>query len=397
MANLGTIHEQYSTSSLLIATTGEVSRDRIANHIDDTQWRSPFFFVGSLQELGTYLSELIVFPEVILIELPGTDQQSLLGALDVIAEQVPSSISVYAFGEINDIRFYNDLKNIGIIDYFPEPPDSLTLKQLCQGNRELTPQTQRLAIGMIGLAGGVGTSTLAINISTQISHICEMPVLLINASPSISPLTTLCTRDFPFEKIDSGMDIYRISERFSILDCSDEALSNSDRENALQSALINRRVRNEILIFDLGPISIAQMSKRELPLDYVIFVGEPDSKTLSIISRLKDILSFYPVIHKRMIALTRIDTAARVEFDEHDFKFDRKINLFLFYKNDPLAWIKQASSGLPILPKSLLKDQYAFEKLFDDLGLKYANEKAAGSSLRHALNIFITVIDRWTS
>ena len=119
---------------------------------------------------GVVESVLAVCPNVIVIE---SDKQgeTLLGALDELAQVCDGDTRLVVIGRFNDIVLYRELMRRGVSDYLIAPIGTLDIVRSVCGlfsSPEAKPVGRMLAV--VGAKGGVGASTVAHNISWSIAR-----------------------------------------------------------------------------------------------------------------------------------------------------------------------------------------------------------------------------------
>src|SRR5438045_3868632 len=74
----------------------------------------------------------------------GTRGKDVLSELDELALHCDASVEVMVIGSINDITFYRELKNRGILEYFPRPAQAGDIKGVMQQASALKQQQKDL-------------------------------------------------------------------------------------------------------------------------------------------------------------------------------------------------------------------------------------------------------------
>jgi pilus assembly protein CpaE len=120
----------------------------------------------------------------LIVDLSGVNNP--LVELDALAHVCPPDVTVLAIGENRDIEFYRVLtKELGIADYLPKPLSrdnvSRLFAPLLVGNETSLPTERggRIVL-MTGARGGVGTSTIAVNLANQIARVQHSHVVLLD-------------------------------------------------------------------------------------------------------------------------------------------------------------------------------------------------------------------------
>ena len=174
-------------------------------------------------------------PELLVLESTA-DRDSLFAQLAALAEVVMPHTQVVVIGHVNDLYLYRDLLREGVRDYLAMPLASHALLTSLAGifTAEAKSPIGRIA-AFLGAKGGVGSSTIAHNVSWLLSNRYKLK-------------TALADLDLAFGT--AGLD-FEVSPAQGILD----ALANSDR---LDSNMIDRLLHkcSEHLMLLASPCSL---------------------------------------------------------------------------------------------------------------------------------------------
>jgi pilus assembly protein CpaE len=137
---------------------------------------------------GTVDTALSVFrkggrsPNLLIVDVTGLDDP--VASMRKLADVCEPDVKVMVIGDRNDIILYRDLKNIGISEYFLKPIIHDIFTRTC--NNILFPNTAqpRLRTGklvfMLGVRGGVGTTTIATNTAWHLAEVRHRHTLLLD-------------------------------------------------------------------------------------------------------------------------------------------------------------------------------------------------------------------------
>ena len=156
-------------------------------------------------------------PNLIVVEsrLPSHD---LLAELDVMAEVCDAGTKVLVIGHSNDVTIYRELLKRGVSDYLVTPLDVMTIiSSISEIYHEEGSEKLGHLYAFIGSKGGVGSSTIAHNVSWTMARVFGSDVLLTDM-------------DFPFGT--AGLD-FNQDPMQGVFD----AMSGSDR---LDEMLLDR-------------------------------------------------------------------------------------------------------------------------------------------------------------
>jgi pilus assembly protein CpaE len=132
----------------------------------------------AIQHLSAERSPHILIVDISDVDLPVSEMHHL-------AEVCEPGVTVIALGKRNDIGLYRDLLQSGVTDYLVKPlTHQLVAKSLnaAMGNVVASPINQKLGklVTFIGARGGVGTSTLAVNLAWFLSNRQKRRVALVD-------------------------------------------------------------------------------------------------------------------------------------------------------------------------------------------------------------------------
>jgi pilus assembly protein CpaE len=132
----------------------------------------------AIQYLGAERS-----PENIIIDISGADMPA--SQVHALAELCEPSVTVIAIGDRNDVGLYRDLVKAGVTEYIVKPVTSQLLAKALSPTRtaaEGNPISRKLGkvVAVIGARGGVGTTTLAINLAWYLADRQNRRILLLD-------------------------------------------------------------------------------------------------------------------------------------------------------------------------------------------------------------------------
>jgi pilus assembly protein CpaE len=132
----------------------------------------------AIQHLGVERS-----PENIIVDISGTDMPA--SRVHDLAQVCEPGVTVIAIGDRNDIGLYRDLVRAGVSEYIVKPATPQLLAKalspqpaVAEGN----PISRKLGkmVACVGARGGVGTTTLAINLAWYLADRQKRRVLLLD-------------------------------------------------------------------------------------------------------------------------------------------------------------------------------------------------------------------------
>lgn len=119
-------------------------------------------------------------PKILFVDISGVTEP--LSRIDALAEVCAPGTMVVATGPANDVALYRDLKNAGIYEYLVKPIQPEVLKSVvleaASGGAKVEPDANKPVVMVIGTRGGVGASTVAINIAGTLAKQGKKTILL---------------------------------------------------------------------------------------------------------------------------------------------------------------------------------------------------------------------------
>ena len=119
-------------------------------------------------------------PKILLVDISGVPEP--MSRIDALAEVCAPGTMVVATGVANDVSLYRDLKNAGIYEYLVKPLQPEVLKSVvveaASGGARPEAEAGKPVLMVIGTRGGVGASTIAINIAGTLAKQGRKTILL---------------------------------------------------------------------------------------------------------------------------------------------------------------------------------------------------------------------------
>ncbi len=134
---------------------------------------------GGINAAITFLKDN-ASPKILLVDISGVPEP--MARIDALAEVCAPGTMVIATGAANDVALYRDLKNAGLYEYLVKPIQPEILKSVvleaASGGAKIDPDAGKPVIMVVGTRGGVGASTVAINIAGTLARQNKKTILL---------------------------------------------------------------------------------------------------------------------------------------------------------------------------------------------------------------------------
>lgn len=121
-------------------------------------------------------------PKLLVVDISGVEDP--VAGLRQLAEVCEPDVHVVVIGERNDIILYRDMKNAGVAEYFLKPVVRDLLIRTCKSILFPDDHTPSLRTGklvfMLGVRGGTGATTIAINTAWHLAEARRRRTLLLD-------------------------------------------------------------------------------------------------------------------------------------------------------------------------------------------------------------------------
>lgn len=272
-------------------------------------------------------------PNVIVIESDKAGE-TLLGALDELAEVCDGDTRLVVIGRFNDILLYRELMRRGVSDYLIAPIGTLDIVRSVCGlfsSPEAKPVGRVLAI--VGAKGGVGASTVSHNISWSIARDFSLSSVVADLDLAFGTAGLDFNQDPPQGIADAVFSPDRIDSAFIdrlLSKCTDHlsllaAPATLDRvydfgADAFDSIFDTLRSTVPCVVLDV-PHQWTAWTKRVLTAaDDILIVAAPDLANLRNAKNLIDLLKAgRPNDRKPSYCLNQVGVPKRPEIKPADF------------------------------------------------------------------------------
>jgi pilus assembly protein CpaE len=177
------------------------------------------FRAGGIRSTSAALSDLLRFaqpgsklPQVIVLDM--RQRSALPPAVAVLKKEQPTTGFVIVAGKLDPALMLEAMR-AGVNEWVTEPVTQADL--VAATERVATPVSPaRLGklFAVVGAKGGVGATTLAVNISTTLSSNAKGSTLLIDAHPAGGDAALFLGADPKFSVIDALENTHRLDEAF---------------------------------------------------------------------------------------------------------------------------------------------------------------------------------------
>lgn len=122
-------------------------------------------------------------PDLLIVDLSGIDLP--IGAMESLSQVCEPSVTVVAIGDRNDVALYRNLRALGVAEYLFKPLPSDQVEAMfgramgAAASGQATGRQGKL-IAVTGARGGVGTTTVAVNLASYLADIGRRRIALVD-------------------------------------------------------------------------------------------------------------------------------------------------------------------------------------------------------------------------
>lgn len=276
-------------------------------------------------------------PALLVVEIG--DAKEAPAQLDKLADVCDPDTKVVAIGAVNEYSFYCWLMDLGIFSYLLRPLTQAALQGAYEKSQAKPapagPQEKQLGkiIAVIGARGGVGASTLAINLAGVLAETGSKSVGLIDADPQegsiglmldLEPSRGLREALEKPDRIDSlfiDRVVTRLGKQIAVLSAEEalhDTLTVSDQ--SAEPLIKELRTKFEVTVLDL-PHALSTFGRQCLKLaDHRLLVTELTLVSLRDCLRFSDLMRDHLKVGAPMLVANRVGLAAKHEVPLADFE-----------------------------------------------------------------------------
>jgi len=245
-------------------------------------------------------------PNILIVDISGLDLP--ISQVHALAEVCEPGVTVIAIGNRNEIGLYRDLLHAGVSDYIVKPlTPQLIARALNQrtapGDANLIQKKLGTMTALIGARGGVGTTTLAVNLAWHLANRQSRRVALIDLDLqtgdcalafNIKPTPGLREALVNPTRIDSTLlerVMTPVGQRLFVLSSEEPLRADLDiAADAVDTLVGALREQFHYVIVDVPRIPATPYWRALETADFRIIVGDQTLRSVRDIVRLRDAL-----------------------------------------------------------------------------------------------------------
>jgi pilus assembly protein CpaE len=168
-------------STVQVYVRDQDSEATIRRSLANLNMRDAEFATGNIESAITALARG-PSPRLLIVDISGIAEP--VQRLNALADVCEPNTGVIVVGEQNDIVLYRDLKHAGVAEYFFKPLVSSLVTRACNnvlsGITEPQPARSGKLVLILGVRGGVGATTIAVNTAWHLAETRQRWVMLLD-------------------------------------------------------------------------------------------------------------------------------------------------------------------------------------------------------------------------
>lgn len=298
-------------------------------------------------------------PNVVMVEATG-EAESVLAALDGLADVCDPGSKVVVIGAINDVYLFRELLKRGVSEYLV-PPMTTALIISSISDLYADPENEPLgrAIAFVGAKGGAGSSTIAHNTAWSLSNLFERDVVLADFDMAFGTAGLDFDQDPPQGVAEAIASPDRLDD--TLLDrilskCSDRlslltAPANLDKGydySADQFEQLIETVQQTVptMVIDAPHLWSGWLTKTLLEADEIVVTAELDLASMRNTKNMVDFLKANrPNDKQPLIVLNKVGVPKRPEIAVKDFASAIEVEPTAIIQFDPTLFGTAANNG----------------------------------------------------
>lgn len=345
-------------------------------------WSGDIAHKGTAEDAAEYLADHPT-PDFLLVDVPSAEDAP--EALDRLADVCDANVKVIVTSTVDEYSFFRWLTEIGVHYYLLKPLTEENIQLALETTHETAAPAQKAdkqgkLIAVMGARGGVGGSTVALNLASAIGNLHHEHAALLDLEPQwgtaslmldLEPGRGLREALGKPDRIDS-LFIERVmlkcSENLSILS-SEEPFDElvTVHADAAKTLLEETRRKFPVVVADvpreLTPFSLDVLKAA----DHVVIVCELSLLSLRDAMRLNDYLRDKLELKRVHFVANRQGMLAKYEMPRAEFEKSLGHSLYSILPFDIEAYGKMATGELPVDKKAQTPLAKALVSLADSL------------------------------
>lgn len=334
-------------------------------------------------------------PDFLLVDVP--DAASAPAVLDKLADVCDPKVKVIVTSTVDEFSFFRWLTDIGVHSYLlkpimPEAFGAALESGLAPKGETKIEEPETSLISVIGARGGVGTTSVALNLAASFALNKQQSTVLLDMEPQWGTISLMLDLDpgrglrealAKPERIDSlfmERVLLKYNDHLSVLS-SEEPLDEAVtiHADAAKTLLKESRKRFSMMVADV-PAHIPAISQPLLTeAEHVLLVTDLSLIALRDAMRLSDYLREKIKVKQLHLIANRVGLTPKYDMPKADFEKSVGMPFTITIPFDGDAYGKMAGGELAVGPKFSTPFAKAYQTLAEKLsGTSEHNAKATG-------------------
>lgn len=308
-------------------------------------------------------------PQFLLVDI--SDSSDPKGDINALAEVCEPGTSVIAIGMLNDVGFYRDLIDMGVLDYFVKPVNTDNLRNAIERAERLlitsveSPQpvdaNAHKIIAVLGSRGGIGASLLASTLAWITAHQLGKSTALLDLDLhfgtaalgfDLEPGRGLVDALDNPSRVDSlfiERAVIKESDNLAVLSAEASLNDSSHADPAAMAHLLEElRHKYQVLVMDVPRYALAQFPFVLNDASEVVIVTDFTlAGTRDTIRLLNFVREHAPNARSRVV-VSKLGQHGPVEVEQKDFEISIERRVDWIVPFDPKSVVGAAREAKPI-------------------------------------------------
>lgn len=326
---------------------------------------------GDVNSLTELVAQASVLPKIILIDIDGVSDAT--PKLVRLIEALEGTSKIIAVGSTNDVKLFRGLLSAGAADYIIKPlsPEIVgsafdnAEKQIAANRPAGQAADAAKAVTFIGVRGGVGTSTIAVNVAWLLAHrlgfntaLFDLDLQYGTAALALDLVPGRGLREVLETpgRLDSlliASSLVVESDKLSLLS-GEEALEENINlhGDAVGAVLADMRKNFAYILVDLPRHRLASQKKLLAESDTIVLVAEQTLAAIRDVVRMKAALKGIAPNARLLCVVSRTsparsgDRAAQVDLPTFERGIQDKVMMLV--PEDPMPVAQAANRGMAL-------------------------------------------------
>jgi pilus assembly protein CpaE len=172
-----------AAQTAMVFVSDRETEDVLRQALSDVGVHDAEFAKGTIETATKVLAKEAT-PRLLIVDITGVENP--LACIDELAAKCEPEVKVVVIGDRNDIILYRQLRNAGVTEYFFKPLVHDMVKRLCNSilsgdgdDKSESPRGGKLVF-VLGVRGGVGATTIAVNAAWRLANKAQRWVMLVD-------------------------------------------------------------------------------------------------------------------------------------------------------------------------------------------------------------------------